>query len=34
MEYISTSALANKLDIKSTDLFDKMKALGFDRKKK
>lgn len=28
MEYISTSALANELDIKSSDLFDKLKTLG------
>lgn len=33
MEYISTSALANELDIKSGDLFDKLKTLGWiDRK--
>lgn len=33
MEYLSTSALANKLDIKSGDLFDKLKKLGWiDRK--
>ena len=33
MEYISTSALANGLDIKSSDLFDKLKTLGWiDRK--
>ncbi len=33
MEYISTSALANELDIKSGDLFDKLKKLGWiDRK--
>lgn len=29
MEYISTSALANELDIKSADLFDKLKTLGW-----
>lgn len=29
MEYISTSALANELDIKSSDLFDKLKNLGW-----
>ena len=29
MEYISTSALANELDIKSSDLFDKLKTLGW-----
>lgn len=29
MEYISTSALANELDIKSSDLFDKFKTLGW-----
>lgn len=29
MEYISTSALANELDIKSSELFDKLKALGW-----
>ncbi|MFO7671087.1 MAG: hypothetical protein R6W31_15625, partial [Bacteroidales bacterium] len=33
MEYISTSTLANELDIKSGDLFDKLKILGWiDRK--
>lgn len=33
MEYISTSALASELDIKSSDLFDKLKTLGLiDRK--
>jgi hypothetical protein len=33
MEYISTSTLANELDIKSGDLFDKLKTLGWiDRK--
>jgi hypothetical protein len=29
MEYISTSALANELDIKSSDLFDKLKSFGW-----
>jgi hypothetical protein len=29
MEYISTSALANELDIKPADLFDKLKSLGW-----
>lgn len=29
MEYISTSALANELEIKSKDLFDKFKELGW-----
>lgn len=33
MEYISTSALANELDLKSTDLFDKLKTLGWIEKK-
>ena len=33
MEYISTSALANKLDIKSSDLFDQMKTLGLIERK-
>lgn len=33
MEYISTSALANELDIKSSDLFDKLKALGWIERK-
>jgi len=33
MEYISTSALANELDIKSSDLFDKLKTLGWVDKK-
>lgn len=33
MEYISTSALANELDIKSSDLFDKLKTLGWVNKK-
>lgn len=33
MEYISTSALANELQLKSTDLFEKLKTLGWiDRK--
>ncbi len=34
MEYISTSALANELDIKSVDLFDKLKTLGWIERKK
>ena len=29
MEYISTSALATELDIKSGDLFDRLKSLGW-----
>lgn len=33
MEYISTSALANELDIKSSDLFDKLKKLGWIERK-
>lgn len=33
MEYISTSALAKELDIKSSDLFDKLKALGWVKRK-
>ncbi|MBK0384291.1 hypothetical protein I5M32_15090 [Pedobacter sp. SD-b] len=33
MEYISTSALANELDIKSTDLFDKLKTFGWIERK-
>ncbi|MBK7307641.1 MAG: glycerol kinase [Chitinophagaceae bacterium] len=33
MEYISTSALANELDIKSIDLFDKLKTLGWIERK-
>lgn len=33
MEYISTSALANELEIKSNDLFDKLKTLGWVDKK-
>lgn len=33
MEYISTSSLANELEIKSSDLFEKLKTLGWiDRK--
>ena len=33
MEYISTSSLANELELKSADLFDKLKTLGWiDRK--
>ena len=33
MELISTTALANELDIKAADLFDKLKMLGWiDRK--
>jgi hypothetical protein len=33
MEYISTSALAKELDVKSSDLFDKLKNIGWiDRK--
>lgn len=33
MEYVSTSALANELEIKSSDLFEKFKSLGWiDRK--
>lgn len=33
MEYISTSALSNELDIKSSELFDKLKTFGWiDRK--
>jgi hypothetical protein len=33
MEFISTSALANELDLKSGDLFEKLKTLGWiDRK--
>jgi hypothetical protein len=34
MEYISTSALANELEIKSSELFDKLKTLGWIDKKK
>ncbi len=33
MEYISTSALANELDIKPADLFDKLKTLGWIERK-
>lgn len=33
MEYISTSSLANELDIKSADLFDKLKTLGWIERK-
>lgn len=33
MEYISTSALANELDINSSDLFDKLKTLGWIERK-
>ncbi len=33
MEYISTSALANELDIKSSDLFNKLKELGWIERK-
>ncbi|WP_236025369.1 hypothetical protein [Flavobacterium geliluteum] len=33
MEYISTSSLANELDIKSSDLFDKLKTLGWIERK-
>lgn len=33
MDYISTSVLANELDIKSSDLFDKLKALGWIERK-
>lgn len=33
MEYISTSALANGLDIKSNDLFDKLNMLGWIERK-
>jgi hypothetical protein len=33
MEYISTSALSNELDIKSSDLFDKLKSLGWIERK-
>lgn len=33
MEYISTSVLANELDIKSSDLFDKLKILGWIERK-
>lgn len=33
MEFISTSALANELEIKSSELFDKLKTLGWVDKK-
>lgn len=33
MEYISTSALANELDIKSSELFEKLKMLGWIERK-
>jgi len=33
MEYISTSALANELDIKSTDLFETLKAVNWINRK-
>jgi len=33
MDYISTSALANELDIKSSDLFDKLQTLGWIERK-
>lgn len=33
MEYISTSALANELDLKSNELFDKLKILGWIERK-
>jgi hypothetical protein len=33
MQYISTSSLANELDIKSSDLFDKLKTLGWIERK-
>jgi hypothetical protein len=33
MEYISTSALANEFEMKSSDLFDKLKTLGWIDKK-
>ncbi|MBK7106841.1 MAG: glycerol kinase [Ignavibacteriae bacterium] len=33
MEYLSTTALANELDIKSSELFDKLKSLGFMERK-
>jgi hypothetical protein len=33
MEYISTSVLANELEMKSSDLFDKLKTLGWVDKK-
>lgn len=33
MEYISTSALANELELKSSDLFEKLKTLGWIERK-
>ena len=33
MDYISTTALANELDIKPAELFDKLKGLGWIEKK-
>lgn len=33
MDYISTSAIANELEIKSSDLFDKLKTIGWIEKK-
>jgi len=33
MEYISTSALANELDVKSSDLFDNLRLLGWIERK-
>jgi hypothetical protein len=33
MEYLSTSALSNELDIKSSDLFEKLKTLGWIERK-
>ena len=33
MEYISTTALANEMDIKSSDLFDELKSLGWIERK-
>ena len=33
MEYISTTALANELDIKPAELFDKLKGFGWIEKK-
>jgi hypothetical protein len=33
MEYISTSALATRLEVKSTDLFDQLKSLGLIERK-
>ena len=29
MEFISTTALANRIDIKSADLFERLKTLGW-----